>query len=59
MSATPAAKMAAPAPQPSVGQNDYDKEIKDVADYVHNYKIDSDLAVCSILELVLEWKILI
>lgn len=24
---------------------DYDPEIKDIADYVHNYKIDSDLAV--------------
>ena len=24
---------------------EYDKEIVDIADYVHNYKIDSDLAV--------------
>lgn len=26
----------------------YDPEIKDMASYVHNYKIDSDLAVRSI-----------
>ena len=42
---TSTAKPANPAPQPAVGQQDYDKEISDVADYVHNYKIDSDLAV--------------
>lgn len=24
---------------------EFDPEIKDIADYVHNYKIDSDLAV--------------
>lgn len=27
--------------------NDYDPEIKDIANYVHNYNIDSDLAVSS------------
>lgn len=31
---------AAPAPP-----GDYDKEIVDMASYIHNYKIDSDLAV--------------
>ena len=32
-------------PQASVGGGRaYDPEIKDMADYVHNYKIDSDLA---------------
>lgn len=28
------------------GSRDFDPEIKDMANYVHNYKIDSDLAVC-------------
>ena len=27
------------------GARDYDPEIKDIASYVHNYKVDSDLAV--------------
>ena len=27
-------------------KNDYDPEILNMADYIHNYKIDSDLAVC-------------
>ena len=27
------------------GGREYDPEIKDMASYVHNYKIDSDLAV--------------
>lgn len=29
------------------GGREYDSEIKDMANYVHNYKIDSDLAVCA------------
>ena len=29
-----------------MGQREYDPEIRDIADYVHNKKIDSDLAVC-------------
>ena len=28
--------------------NDYDPEIQDMAEYIHNYKIDSDLAVRTI-----------
>ena len=28
------------------GAREFDPEIKDMADYIHNYKIDSDLAVC-------------
>lgn len=28
------------------GRREYDQEIKDMASYVHNYKVDSDLAVC-------------
>lgn len=28
------------------GARDYDHEIKDMASYIHNYKVDSDLAVC-------------
>ena len=28
------------------GVREFDPEIKDMASYVHNYKIDSDLAVC-------------
>lgn len=32
-------------PEASVGGGrEYDPEIKDIAGYVHNYKIDSDLA---------------
>lgn len=30
------------------GAREYDQEIKDMASYVHNYKVDSDLAVCSL-----------
>jgi 2-methylcitrate dehydratase len=29
-----------------MGQREYDPEIRDIADYVHNKKIDSELAVC-------------
>lgn len=29
------------------GSRDFDPEIKDMASYIHNYKIDSDLAVSS------------
>lgn len=29
------------------GVREYDPEIKDMASYVHNYKVDSDLAVYS------------
>lgn len=28
------------------GGREYDQEIKDMANYVHNFKVDSDLAVC-------------
>ena len=35
---------AAATPSPSEGKG-YDPEIKDIADYVHNKKIDSELAV--------------
>lgn len=35
---------AAAAPKPSEGVG-YDPEIKDIANYIHNYAIDSDLAV--------------
>lgn len=34
------------APSPSVDKS-YDPEIRDMADYVHKYNVDSDLAVCS------------
>lgn len=30
---------------PSGPRPEYDQEIKDMADYIHNYKIDSPLAV--------------
>ena len=33
-----------------VGLREYDPEIKDVASYVHSYKIDSDLAVSFVLQ---------
>ena len=32
------------SPAPSTDKS-YDPEIKDMADYIHNYKVDSDLAV--------------
>lgn len=35
---------AATIPKPSEGVG-YDPEIKDIANYIHNYKIDSNLAV--------------
>lgn len=35
---------AATTPKPSEGVG-YDPEIKDIANYIHNYAIDSDLAV--------------
>ena len=28
------------------GVREFDPEIKDMANYIHNYKINSDLAVC-------------
>lgn len=37
---------AAAAPS-AAGSREYDPEIKDMADYVHKYKVDSDLAVRS------------
>ncbi|KAL5047731.1 hypothetical protein BDW71DRAFT_178964 [Aspergillus fruticulosus] len=38
------ASLQSAAPIPASSQVDYDAEIKDMADYIHNYKIDSDLA---------------
>lgn len=35
---------AAAPPKPSEGVG-YDPEIKDIADYIHSYKVDSELAV--------------
>ena len=36
------------SPTANIGTlRELDAEIKDMASYVHNYKIDSDLAVCS------------
>lgn len=35
---------SATTPKPSEGVG-YDPEIKDIANYIHNYKVDSDLAV--------------
>ena len=29
----------------AIGGRQFDPEIKDIASYIHNYKIDSDLAV--------------
>ena len=34
------------APATSSGSRQFDPEIKDMANYIHHYKIDSDLAVC-------------
>lgn len=33
------------APAMTGGSREFDPEIKDMASYIHNYKIDSDLAV--------------
>ena len=41
-STMPAINYSAPPP---AGPRQYDPEIKDMARYIHNYKIDSDLAV--------------
>lgn len=30
------------------GPRDYDPEIKDMADYIHKYKVDSELAVSTL-----------
>lgn len=38
----PALNYSAPPP---TGPREYDPEIKDMASYIHNYKIDSELAV--------------
>ena len=34
------------AAPPAPANRAYDPEIKDMADYIHKYKVDSDLAVC-------------
>jgi 2-methylcitrate dehydratase len=39
-------KSAAP---PVSGKREYDPEIKDIASYIHNTPIDSELAVCHLL----------
>jgi 2-methylcitrate dehydratase len=39
-------KSAAP---PVSGKREYDPEIKDIASYIHNTSIDSELAVCHLL----------
>lgn len=35
------------ASAPASTDKSYDPEIKDMADYIHHYKVDSDLAVCA------------
>ena len=37
-----------------VGARKFDPEIEDMARYIHNYRIDSDLAVCEDLQ-VFQW----
>lgn len=45
------------APPPKVPQ-EYDPEIQDMASYIHNYKIDSPVAVCiCILTVITETNI--
>jgi 2-methylcitrate dehydratase len=39
------ASLQSAAPIPAAAQKGYDPEIKDMADYIHNYNVDSDLAV--------------
>ena len=38
------------APAAVSGSREFDPEIKDMASYIHNYKIDSDLAVSKHLQ---------
>ncbi|KAL3448477.1 MmgE/PrpD family-domain-containing protein [Aspergillus insuetus] len=38
------ASLQSAAPIPAAAQKGYDPEIKDMADYIHNYNVDSDLA---------------
>ncbi|OJJ04782.1 hypothetical protein ASPVEDRAFT_137162 [Aspergillus versicolor CBS 583.65] len=38
------ASLQSAAPIPPAAEKAYDPEIKDMADYIHNYKVDSDLA---------------
>lgn len=47
-----ALKSNAPA---MAGVREFDPEIKDMASYIHNYKVDSDLAVCEYLYPVFQW----
>jgi 2-methylcitrate dehydratase len=44
------------AAPPPAGPREYDPEINDMAGYIHNYKVDSDLAVS---ELSLSRKIVV
>ena len=39
------ASLKSNAPAMTGGSREFDPEIKDMASYIHNYKIDSDLAV--------------
>lgn len=50
------ASLKSSAPAMPSGSRQFDPEIKDMANYIHHYKIDSDLAVClpSILVIYLQ-----
>jgi 2-methylcitrate dehydratase len=48
MASLQSVSVATPSPAASKG---YDPEIKDIADYVHNKAIDSDLAVSDNLDM--------
>ncbi len=53
-------KASSPAPPPAaVGAREYDPEIKDMASYIHNYRINSDLAVSPSTRLNIPWLVLI
>jgi 2-methylcitrate dehydratase len=38
----------------TAAKQDYDYEIKDTAEYVHNYKVDSELAVSVMNSILME-----
>jgi len=42
---TTIAALKSNAPAMTGGSRQFDPEIKDMANYIHNYKVDSDLAV--------------
>ena len=51
------ASMKSSTPTMTSTSREFDPEIKDMASYIHNYKIDSDLAVCFPLPCSRSWSL--